>query len=442
MTRLKLSILLITIISWLPLTAQENNPYSRFGLGDLRNQNFSGARGIGISSVYPGNAGYINYLNPSSYSSFGAPDKKVERFTRFEAAMYMNGIQVSTSNESTTTGNASLDYIALGMPLARNAGLAFGLVPVSRVQYGITDQVADTGLFTQDYTYEGSGGLYQAFIGAGYRVGDFSFGANGGYMFGVIRNTSTLTFPDLDIALGTRARNTTSFGNIIWNAGAQYDIHLAYNRDSVDNDVKLNPISTLSIGGRIQTEQSIKSESNRNWIRFDQSTFRTVDTVAAYSTTNTVNLPLQAAVGIAYTQDKKFSILAEYEFANWSTYQGIQDSDTLVNSNKVKLGSEIFLKSGLDEFTESVRLRLGIYYGNSHLKFGTTQLSEFGMTFGLGFPIISEVYSDLKIYNFIDLGFEVGQRGTLENDLIRENFYRASVALRLNYRWFNKTIYN
>ena len=53
------------------------------------------------------------------------------------------------------------------------------------------------------------------------------------------------------------------------------------------------------------------------------------------------------------------------------------------------------------------------------------------MSFGLGLPVGTN-------FSNINLGIELGQRGTKDSGLIKENFLRLSVGLSLNDKWFTK----
>ncbi|MFX6234571.1 hypothetical protein ABTF60_19125, partial [Acinetobacter baumannii] len=61
-------------------------------------------------------------------------------------------------------------YAAVAMPLSKSKGLgfAFGLKPISRINYSVTSntRVAGDSVGT---SYNGTGGLNQAFIGIGKR---------------------------------------------------------------------------------------------------------------------------------------------------------------------------------------------------------------------------------------------------------------------------------
>ncbi|MCF8339273.1 MAG: hypothetical protein K9I74_14985, partial [Bacteroidales bacterium] len=55
--------------------------------------------------------------------------------------------------------------------------------------------------------------------------------------------------------------------------------------------------------------------------------------------------------------------------------------------------------------------------------------SEFGISFGVGLPIKNSQSS-------INLGVEIGQRGTTDNNLIEENYVKFTLGLAIFERWF------
>ena len=64
----------------------------------------------------------------------------------------------------------------------------------------------------------------------------------------------------------------------------------------------------------------------------------------------------------------------------------------------------------------------------------STQLDDFGVSFGLGLP----VYRSLSKIN---IAVQAGQRGTLANGLIREQYVRLSLGFSFADKWFNKYKY-
>jgi len=68
-------------------------------------------------------------------------------------------------------------------------------------------------------------------------------------------------------------------------------------------------------------------------------------------------------------------------------------------------------------------------YEESGLYLNNEAIDEFGISFGLGLPAGTN-FSNLNI------GFEYGQRGTSNSGLIKENFFKLSLSLSLNEKWF------
>jgi hypothetical protein len=64
-----------------------------------------------------------------------------------------------------------------------------------------------------------------------------------------------------------------------------------------------------------------------------------------------------------------------------------------------------------------------------------TEINNFGITFGVGLPLAS---GNNVGFSNINLGFEVGNRGTTDANLIKENYFKVNIGLSLNDRWFVK----
>ena len=70
----KIIVFLLTFISCSQLIAQTNgnSPYSRFGIGDLANDNFMHTRMMGSIGTSYIDAYHVNIVNPASYASLRA----------------------------------------------------------------------------------------------------------------------------------------------------------------------------------------------------------------------------------------------------------------------------------------------------------------------------------------------------------------------------------
>ena len=82
-----------------------------------------------------------------------------------------------------------------------------------------------------------------------------------------------------------------------------------------------------------------------------------------------------------------------------------------------------------------MQYRVGTTYINTPLMFGNNQLKEKNISFGFGFPI-------RKSQTKYDLAFILGERGTLENNLIKERFIRFGLTITYDGIWFVKRKYD
>ena len=174
-------------------TAQENSPYSRYGLGDLLPSSSIINRSMGGISAgymdydkrYEIKDGYlksqtINFTNPASYSKL--------RITSFDLGFEVDSRTIRSVDEVKKFKSVSpiISYVQLGVPLNRkhNLGMTFGLRPITRVNYKIGSGQRLPGIDSVNTLYQGTGGTYQVYTGLGKSFGKFSVGFNAGYMFG------------------------------------------------------------------------------------------------------------------------------------------------------------------------------------------------------------------------------------------------------------------
>lgn len=427
--------------------AQINSPYSRIGIGNLYNPGSTAGKGIGITAVQSQNGTGIDYGNPATYALFGRSHLKMFRNTKLQGAFNANFLQIQDENRDVTSGNGSLGELAMGFPMGQKAGLAFGLTPISHVQYGIEENIADTGDLTQSNTYEGGGNTYRFFLGTGYEWKGLAFGANLNYMFGRTTNTKSVEFPDLDNSLGARSETLLKPAGLYYDAGVHYRYNLKQNFESLTRagDSLFTPDLELAAGFSFQTEQNISVTREQDFYQYIPATGSNFDTISQNNSRFDMNLPLRWTAGLALSKRRKWTVGMEYTFSNWEKFTGFQGTDTLANSNKFSLGFEIALDSTKGYFDENKKIRLGIHYGKSHLILKDRHFEDFGMTFGFAIPITRYVTTregKIPLYNYLDFTLDVGQRGTIEDKLIKENYFNATLGLTFNYGWFKRVRYD
>lgn len=430
--------ILILLCSSLMIThikAQENSPYSRYGLGDIvPSQNTINRAMGGISAAYHDYQS-INFTNPASYANIS--------LVTYDLGMEIDSrtLYSASQNQKYTSNNLTPSYLQLGIPLRRNWGMVVGLRPLTRVQYKISNTTRLATTDSVQTTYEGSGGLNEAYLGMGYKIGDFSFGANMRYLFGNRNISSKILF--LNDTLSYQNENyedDTHFANIAYNAGVQYE-HIFSN----------NLILTLGVSG--SGEQ--KMFGYKDIIR---ETFQPgngggdipVDSVyKATDVRGKVSYPLNYNIGFMLTKLSKdkynnkiplWSFGAEYSSTQWSKYRFYGEKDAVNDSWLAKIGGEITPNAlNPKSFWARVSYRLGGSYGKDYINMNG-QLSTYAFTAGLGLPVRRwNAYNNQ--FTQINTAFEIGKRGNSTN-IISENFFKITLGFCLSDIWFRRYKYD
>jgi hypothetical protein len=131
---------------------------------------------------------------------------------------------------------------------------------------------------------------------------------------------------------------------------------------------------------------------------------------------------------------------AEYKWANWSEFRKFGQLDSLQNSSTYSAGGEYIQNiNSTYSYLQTVRIRFGGHFTQSYLKLRGEQLKEFGITFGFGFPLKSSRLRGNE--SMINIGFDIGTRGTEYKDLIKENYVNVHFSMSIQERWFVKRRY-
>jgi hypothetical protein len=428
--------------------AQENSPYSRYGVGDLTpNQNVLNRAMGGVSAGYS-DFQSINFVNPASYGNFGR--------TIFDLGTEVDvrTLKGVNSAKKFTNTNALFSYLQLGVPIGsqkmakkdRFMGLVFGLRPMSRINYKIekneriTFSPPGTGTGITDSLntlYEGSGGISQAYTGLGLRIKNFSVGFNLGYMFGNKDYGTRLTFiSDTVDYYRSNSANNTSFGGLFFDLGLQYQI-------------KLNKNGVLRLGahGNLRHKLNANKDLIRETYFYDATSnnnFRIDSVYIENQVSGKIIMPSSFGAGFVY-QDNHWLFGADVEFAKWADYRFYGQTDFVRNNLTVRAGAQYFPareNTAAKKYFSFVRYRAGVFFGPDYITAGSNNLPQFGATVGAGFPLTS-----LRRISFggdfvtLNTALELGSRGNNKTGL-RENITRFSVGITMNARWFQKAKYD
>lgn len=398
---------------------RENSPYSRYGLGELRNGNNTVLKGMGnISSAYS-NGYNVNTDNPASYASL--------KLVTYEAGAEGSTRTLIANNQSVGTGSASLSHLTIGIPLGKQAGMAIGLRPFSRVYYRMNDSLNLDGLGPALKVYSGDGSVNYAFIGGAYQYKGLSVGFNFGYLFGTTRNSVVLQKQyDTVNAYNTDFSRYTKVGGLYYKLGVLYN-------------TKLNENISLRLGGTVSLTQNLNAWGDNYSLIWRPSGSGTVFDTAIYENNikGKVKLPLMYSVGGQVLGGDKWMAGVDFSASQWSQFRNFGDvTDSVDNSFKVGIGGE-FTPNPMSvyNYLQRVTYRLGFYYGRDFVTLRNTDINYYAVTAGVSLPF-------RRSQDRVHMGIEMGRRGTEANGLVQENFFRFHIGISLNDRWFIKRKYD
>lgn len=412
--------------------AQENSPYSRYGLGDVvPAQNMVNRAMGGIS------AGYADYfsLNIVNPASLGTVRKAI-----FDIGAEVDRRTLKSNNapEKFTSTNTVISYLQFGVPIASKKmiekgnswGVSFGLKPLTRVNYKIEDRGRINGIDTLNTLYEGNGGLNQATLSTGVKIKNLSFGITAGYSFGTRDYSTKLNFVnDSVFYYKSNSEVKSTFNGGALTAGLQYDIK------TKAGIIKLGAYANLS--QKLSARESAVNET----FNFDgNGGILSIDTVL-YVQGEKGKIVYPSTYGIGFTSvTKNWLYGADFEITNWDNYRYFETKDLVQNSWRVKTGFQyIPLKeSSSRKYFNVVQYRAGAYVGTDRVKIEDNKRTEYGITLGAGLPLTTQRF-DFAIMN---VGAEFGTRGNKESKSIRESIMRFSMGVSINATWFQKRKYD
>ena len=418
---------LFFIILFLPYLAagqtENNSPYSRFGIGDIAHHSFGKNRALGGMSFGLRDPNAIVIANPASLSA-----RDTMSFL-FEFGVIGKSTELSSGNLTDKFGDINFNHLAIAFPITKRIGTSIGIIPYSNRNYNIISTIREGDLLYNpatgdlDCRYIGEGGINQFFIGNAVQLNkNISLGFNFSYLFGSLERIRTLSFVDRHDFYNSKYSDKTIIGDIKFDWGLQYTANFKH-------DLELTVGAIFCSNTKLSAEHEVLQEN----IVYSVDPGIYTDTVLNYTDNNGhILLPGKIGAGFTIKKGDKLMIGADYYSQDWSDARFFGKSDSLKNTNTLRGGIEFVPNSrDLRNYLNSIHYRIGGHYSDSYLQLNGEQLTDFGISFGLGLPL----RGSRSIFN---IAFEFGQRGTLDNNLIKEKYGILSFSLTLYDFWFKK----
>ena len=220
--------------------AQDNSPYSRYGLGDIAPSQNIISRGMGGVSIAYNDYGLgglpfsINIVNPAALGN-------ITKTKNFSNTIFDAGAELDY--HTLRSKNLMVSYLQMAFPVSgkkwenkgRSWAVSFGLKPLQRISYKLQQDRRIAGVDSIRSLYEGSGGVQQfnlstglKFTGKGKQKNELCVGLSTGYTFGN-RDISTKNTIQNDSVqhYNYNAEVISNFGGIFFKFGTQYIMNLS-----------------------------------------------------------------------------------------------------------------------------------------------------------------------------------------------------------------------
>ena len=416
MNKLKKLVIVLFIFCGLSAFAQlgTSSPYSRFGLGDLQGNIFPVYNALGGGVTALSSSISVNPSNPASYTSFRANS------FLFSTGGLHNTTQIQNSTDKQVVNNSAFSHLTIAFPISSKLGASFGMLPYSNIGY--TLNARDT-VVNADMIYTGDGGLSKVYFGGAYEpFKGFSVGINASYLFGGLNRRKKLDYDD-ESFFDSRSNSSINLKGYYYELGLMYKMALANEK-------------VLSFGLTANNNSSLRAKRT-NIVETISGTNEIVkDTTSNLVEWGEVNLPSYISTGLMYRDGEKWLLIADYSIQNWADYTLLGESDDLSNSMRLSAGLQYTPEfNSVTKYYKRMQYRLGASYSNTPLTLNDTQLKEVSVSFGFGIPV-------KKSRTKYDISLTLGQRGTTDNSLIKEQFVKFGLSVSYDGIWFVKRKYD
>ena len=418
---IKKIIVSICLLFSLAIFAQEStsSPYSIYGIGDIKFKGSIENRSMGSISVLPDSI-HINIQNPAQLACL--------KLTGLALGGTYANTKYKTETQEAKARRTSLDYMIVGIPVGK-VGIGFGLIPYSSVGYkiGRTANVTNNNNETIRSIisrYNGIGGVNKVFLGFGYRLTkNINIGGDLQYNFGTIE-TNSLQY-QTDLQYGSRENNVSDLRGVNFDLGITYQTKVN-SKYSFFSSLAYTPEAVLTSGNTRDIE-IVQLLSTSAVIVIERQNISVEDTK--------IKLPSKLSFGSGFGQVKKWLVGGEISFIQNSVmsnrFTDINGA-TFENSVRYSLGG-FFIPNynSYSSYYKRMVYRGGLRYENTGLVIQDKSITDFAANIGLGMPLGGT-------FTNINIGLEIGRRGTKYYNLVEENYINLSVGLSLSDKWFVK----
>lgn len=415
------------------------SPYSALGLGDPVNGNPSRNYALG-GTVGAAADGYnINIGNPASYAKL--------KYTNFDLGVMHTEMNQQQGDMSIDNGYTGFNYIVTSFPLYENLGLVLSVRPHTSRGFNIQRE-DDLGelIGRSRTTFQGSGGINNLTIGSGWSpIKGLSIGVNAHYYFGNNADFITTDLTDQQNNVATRREREVRISTWQFETGIQYHHRIGKSLE-------------VGIGGVYRMGNALNQYVTEHLFTIRPSANQALPLDTLFSS-DEVNRPGQfssvytGGISIGKINEERpqqyaWSFAADVRRTMGNEFDGVVTRGQFTDASRISAGATIIPALAFESLIRSkafwnrTEYRMGFFRDEGHILIENTNISALGMSFGIAIPLrIRGLAPGEARNNMLNFTVAYGNRGTTENNLVRERFTQFLIGITLTEKWFDKYKY-
>ena len=412
-------------------------PYSIFGVGDMAQPGTAYNRSMGGVGIATRNNHFINIVNPAAVTA------RDTLALMMDFSLYLDNKMFRQNDMTSASNTANIGACVVSFPIWKSSAMAVGIMPYSSTGYGYYFNYANPEIIGKtgniSYSATGQGAMYQLFAAAGVTFWKrLSLGAEAIYYFGQTNKDFFETFSNTSYN-AVKNGFDMSLNALSGKFGLQYE-------QSIGKKSTLCAGATYTLGTNIHG--FVEEYRYASGAAAVDTLYHKIDTLA--NNPGRVSLAGELGVGVSYRYADKFSVELNYTRSDWTSSGFSNVPGFKVNSTPSS--SAAWFSTGISEafrlgmeytpnrndvryYLRRVSYRAGAYYKKDYFKINGHDIISVGLTLGATFPIF-------RWYNGLTVGMEIGQRGSMQDSLVKENYVNFTLGVNMFDIWFQKPKYD
>lgn len=418
---------LSSLVAGFFLNAQSigNSPYGAYGIGEGKYDNTADINAMGgISTAYIWDFNNtFNFRNPAANTNLELTSVKIE------ATNENNYYKSDFNNLKSTKHSTYLSNISIAFPLSRTVKFGLGFQPYSSKSYDVVTNKVVNDEVTEYHSFHGEGSVSIIQAALSYQINkEFSVGLRSNFYFGKLYDIEEVAFTGAELVSG--------YSNSYRVKAFNFTLGTTYQK-KMPNDHKLTVGATYTLGN---TGNMKNMYTNSTYFYLIGETKAYENIVEQQSNYDKKFLPQEGSLGLGYGKDTKWFLGTQFDYKKGENFNFLGNTLAYQDSYRYSLGGWYLPNfNNFRSYFSRVIYRYGAYYEKGNLQINGTNINKYAITAGVTLPFQK---STINRMSGIDLGVELGNRGTLKNNMIRQNFVNLRIGINFADKWFSKRLYN